>query len=74
MRATKGQRVPVQVGKTETRYIWKDGTESQVFNALESIARSPEPRTPVLSAQITRALTPKAVKEDVIRLHPYFAN
>ena len=64
MRATKGQRVPVQVEKTEPKYIWKDGTESSVFNALEAIARSPEPRTPVLGAQITRALTPKAVKDD----------
>lgn len=75
MRATKGQRVPIQVssssttttssGKSATKYLWKDGTESYVFNALEAIARSPEPRTPVLGAQITRALTPQAVKDDV---------
>lgn len=67
MRATKGQRVSVQPGegKSETKYVWKDGTESCVFNALEAIARSPEPRTPVLGAQITRSLTPKAVKDDV---------
>ncbi|VDL28522.1 unnamed protein product [Hymenolepis diminuta] len=66
MRATKGQRVPVQTskGKLDMKYMWKDGTESYVFNALEAIARSPEPRTPVLGAQITRALTPQAVKDD----------
>lgn len=66
MRATKGQRVPVQTskGKSEIKYMWKDGTESYVFNALEAIARSPKPRTPVLGAQITRALTPQAVKDD----------
>lgn len=70
MRATKGRRVPAHMGngckgEAETRYIWKDGTESCVFNALEAIARSPEPRTPVLGAQITRTLTPKVVKDDV---------
>ncbi len=70
MRATKGHRASVSVenpttGKAETKSIWQDGTESYVFNALESIARSPEPRTPVLGAQITRALTPRVVKDDV---------
>nr|CDS20224.1 DNA polymerase subunit gamma [Echinococcus granulosus] len=71
MRATKGHRVPVHMGKgckeeAETRYIWKDGTESCVFNALEAIARSPEPRTPVLGAQITKTLTPTVVKDDFL--------
>ncbi|KAL5108394.1 DNA polymerase subunit gamma-1 [Taenia crassiceps] len=71
MRATKGRRISVHVrkgckGEAETRYIWKDGTESCVFNALEAIARSPEPRTPVLGAQITRTLTPKVVKDDFL--------
>ncbi|VDM31475.1 unnamed protein product [Hydatigera taeniaeformis] len=71
MRATKGRRVLVHLGKgskgeVETKHIWKDGTESCVFNALEAIARSPEPRTPVLGAQITRTLTPKAVKDDFL--------
>ncbi len=70
MRATKGHRASMSVenpttGKSETKSIWQDGTESYVFNALESIARSPEPRTPVLGAQITRALTPRVVKDDV---------
>ncbi|VDK40628.1 unnamed protein product [Taenia asiatica] len=73
MRATKGRRVPVDMGEgwkgeAEIKYIWKDGTESCVFNALEAIARSPEPRTPVLGAQITRTLTPKVVKDDVSSL------
>ncbi|KAM7535911.1 hypothetical protein Aperf_G00000096703 [Anoplocephala perfoliata] len=68
MRTTKGQRVSVQSseGKSETKYVWKDGTESCVFNALEAIARSPEPRTPVLGAQITRSLTPRVVKDDFL--------
>nr|CDS27540.1 DNA polymerase subunit gamma [Hymenolepis microstoma] len=68
MRATKGQRVPIQSseGNSEMKYMWKDGTESYVFNALEAIARSPEPRTPILGAQITRALTPQAVKGDFL--------
>lgn len=44
---------------------WQGGSESAVFNQLESIARSPEPRTPFLNAQLTRALNPKLVKDDV---------
>uniref|UniRef100_A0A5K3EXK9 Mitochondrial DNA polymerase catalytic subunit n=1 Tax=Mesocestoides corti TaxID=53468 RepID=A0A5K3EXK9_MESCO len=71
MRATKGYRVSVpsqnnSEGKVEYKSIWRGGTESHVFNALEAIARSPEPRTPVLGAQITRALTPKAVQDDFL--------
>lgn len=49
----------------QLKSVWEGGTESAVFNALEAIARSPEPRTPVLGAQITRALNPNVVKDDV---------
>ena len=36
-----------------------------MFNALEKIASSPVPRTPVLDCCISRALEPEAVGEDV---------
>ncbi|KER31053.1 hypothetical protein T265_02616 [Opisthorchis viverrini] len=45
---------------------WQGGSESAVFNELESIARSSEPCTPVLKARMTRALNPKLVKEDFL--------
>ncbi len=44
---------------------WKDGSESEMFNKLEEIARSSSPQTPVLEASITRTLEPKRVDDDV---------
>uniref|UniRef100_A0A2K5W0J5 DNA polymerase subunit gamma-1 n=1 Tax=Macaca fascicularis TaxID=9541 RepID=A0A2K5W0J5_MACFA len=41
---------------------WKGGTESEMFNKLESIATSDIPRTPVLGCRISRALEPSAVQ------------
>ena len=41
------------------------GTESEMFNKLESIAMSDTPRTPVLGCRITRALEPSAVQGEV---------
>ncbi|XP_058283099.1 DNA polymerase subunit gamma-1 isoform X5 [Hylobates moloch] len=41
---------------------WKGGTESEMFNKLESIATSDIPRTPVLGCCISRALEPSAVQ------------
>ncbi|XP_028351716.1 DNA polymerase subunit gamma-1 isoform X3 [Physeter macrocephalus] len=41
---------------------WMGGTESEMFNKLESIAMSDTPRTPVLGCRITRALEPSAVQ------------
>ncbi|KAM9093516.1 DNA polymerase subunit gamma-1 isoform 2-T2 [Megaptera novaeangliae] len=41
---------------------WMGGTESEMFNKLESIAMSDRPRTPVLGCRITRALEPSAVQ------------
>lgn len=40
---------------------WQDGSESQMFNKLESIAQSDEPETPVLGGKISRALEPNIV-------------
>uniref|UniRef100_UPI00398F448B DNA polymerase subunit gamma-1 n=1 Tax=Pristiophorus japonicus TaxID=55135 RepID=UPI00398F448B len=41
--------------------VWSGGTESEMFNKLESIATSRSPRTPVLDCSISRALEPGAV-------------
>lgn len=46
--------------------VWVGGTESDMFNKLESIAQSAEPATPVLGCRISRALEPKAVKDEFI--------
>ncbi|KAM4677002.1 DNA polymerase subunit gamma-1 [Discoglossus pictus] len=46
--------------------LWSGGTESEMFNKLESIAMSPSPRTPVLGCRISRALEPDAVKGEFI--------
>ncbi|XP_072039067.1 DNA polymerase subunit gamma-1-like [Amphiura filiformis] len=43
---------------------WVGGTESSMFNALEKIANSPSPKTPVLDCCISRALEPQSVGED----------
>lgn len=48
-----------------TRRYWKDGSESEMFNKLEEIARSECPRTPVLDARITCTLEPQNVNDDV---------
>ncbi|KAM5293323.1 DNA polymerase subunit gamma-1 [Ctenodactylus gundi] len=42
---------------------WMGGTESEMFNKLESIATSDNPCTPVLGCRISRALEPAAVQE-----------
>ncbi|XP_026537638.1 DNA polymerase subunit gamma-1 [Notechis scutatus] len=41
--------------------VWASGTESEMFNKLESIAMSDAPSTPVLGCRISRALEPAAV-------------
>uniref|UniRef100_A0A3Q2KQI9 DNA polymerase subunit gamma-1 n=1 Tax=Equus caballus TaxID=9796 RepID=A0A3Q2KQI9_HORSE len=41
---------------------WMGGTESEMFNKLESIATSDTPCTPVLGCRISRALEPSAVQ------------
>ena len=45
--------------------MWVGGTESHLFNKLESIATSAEPRTPVLGCRISKALEPKYVGASV---------
>ncbi|TRY87252.1 hypothetical protein DNTS_031755 [Danionella cerebrum] len=44
--------------------VWTDGTESHMFNKLESIAHSKTPATPVLGCRISRALEPAAVQNE----------
>ncbi|KAM9375873.1 DNA polymerase subunit gamma-1 isoform 2-T3 [Pholidichthys leucotaenia] len=46
--------------------LWAGGTESDMFNKLEGIAHSENPATPVLDCKISRALEPKAVKDEFI--------
>ncbi|XP_053175066.1 DNA polymerase subunit gamma-1 [Scomber japonicus] len=46
--------------------VWSGGTESDMFNKLESIAHSDQPATPVLGCRISRALEPMAVKDEFI--------
>ncbi|XP_029008599.1 DNA polymerase subunit gamma-1 [Betta splendens] len=46
--------------------LWAGGTESDMFNKLESIAHSSQPATPVLGCRISRALEPMAAKDEFI--------
>uniref|UniRef100_A0ACB8E6C4 Uncharacterized protein n=2 Tax=Sphaerodactylus townsendi TaxID=933632 RepID=A0ACB8E6C4_9SAUR len=46
--------------------VWTGGTESEMFNKLESIANSKSPSTPVLGCHISRALEPAVVKGEFI--------
>lgn len=48
------------------RRVWNGGTESEMFNKLESIAHSKQPATPVLGCRISRALEPAVVKDEVL--------
>ncbi|XP_077988587.1 DNA polymerase subunit gamma-1-like [Glandiceps talaboti] len=45
---------------------WKGGSESEMFNKLENIAMSDEPRTPVLECRISRALEPQSVNSEFL--------
>lgn len=51
--------------------LWSGGTESDMFNKLESIAHSAQPATPVLGCRISRALEPKAVGNEVRQNNMY---
>lgn len=55
-----------QVENVAVKRVWKNGSESEMFNKLEEIARSQYPRTPVLEARITSTLEPENVSDDVI--------
>ena len=43
------------------RVVWKGGSESSTFNRLEEIAMTNFPSTPVLKAEITRALDTRLI-------------
>ncbi|CAF0845752.1 unnamed protein product [Rotaria sordida] len=43
--------------------LWQGGSESEMFNSLEVIARSKLPKTPVLDCRISRALEPHNVND-----------
>lgn len=45
---------------------WTGGTESEMFNKLESIATADEPRTPVLGCRVSRALEPAVARGEVL--------
>lgn len=54
---TKGKTSVVKLPETDEKVkIWYGGSESVVFNRLESIAEQDDPKTPVLGAGITAAL------------------
>ncbi|KAI9313067.1 DNA polymerase family A-domain-containing protein, partial [Dichotomocladium elegans] len=55
---TKGEKEHSHKNKFK-RTFWHGGSESYMFNALEEIALSTEPRTPVLGCAITDALKPR---------------
>ncbi|XP_035410794.1 DNA polymerase subunit gamma-1 isoform X1 [Cygnus atratus] len=46
--------------------LWAGGTESEMFNKLESIALSSSPQTPVLGCHISRALEPAVAKGEFL--------
>ncbi|XP_015728580.1 DNA polymerase subunit gamma-1 [Coturnix japonica] len=46
--------------------MWAGGTESEMFNKLESIALSASPQTPVLGCHISRALEPAVAKGEFL--------
>ncbi|KAI8968551.1 DNA polymerase family A-domain-containing protein [Mycotypha africana] len=55
---TKGDKEHYQKNPFK-RPFWHGGSESYMFNALEDIALSKEPKTPVLGCTITDALKPR---------------
>jgi DNA polymerase gamma 1 len=48
--------------------LWQGGSESEMFNSLEVIARSASPETPVLKCRISRALEPCNVSDSVRKI------
>ncbi|CAO3620726.1 unnamed protein product [Cunninghamella echinulata] len=63
--STKGEK---ERGKRNPfkRHFWHGGSESFMFNALEDIALSNDPRTPVLGCAVTDALKPKYTKDQFL--------
>ncbi|CEP07021.1 hypothetical protein [Parasitella parasitica] len=58
--STKGEKEH-SVRNPFKKPFWHGGSESYMFNALEDIALSKEPRTPILGCSITNALKPKYI-------------
>jgi DNA polymerase gamma 1 len=50
----------------ERELKWQGGTESEMFNKLEEIAKAELPKTPVLGACISKALEPRYVSDEVL--------
>ncbi|KGL80671.1 DNA polymerase subunit gamma-1, partial [Tinamus guttatus] len=63
--ATKRSRTKKKWDVVQHR-VWAGGTESEMFNKLESIALSPSPQTPVLGCHISRALEPAVAKGEFL--------
>ncbi|CAI5760665.1 unnamed protein product [Candida verbasci] len=59
---TKGSKI--YKGKNGTRGFYYGGSESIMFNALEAIANQKEPKTPVLGARVTDALSIDNLKKN----------
>jgi DNA polymerase gamma 1 len=67
---TKGQKYTVRSRTIPTGIpvsFWHGGSESFMFNAMERIANSPNPKTPVLGCEIPDSLLPKYVGTHVRR-------
>ncbi len=57
---TKGKKTLI-----DEKIKWDGGTESEMFNKLEEIAKQKKPRTPILNAAITKCLEPDKVGDGV---------
>ncbi|KAH9520139.1 hypothetical protein Btru_060114 [Bulinus truncatus] len=53
-------------GRRNAQRQWIGGSESYMFNALESVAYSEKPMTPVLGCRISKALEPLYVLDDFL--------
>ncbi|RWS03724.1 DNA polymerase subunit gamma-1-like protein [Dinothrombium tinctorium] len=66
-RQTKGNRKAMKLQEGDKVHrVWEGGSESNLFNKLEEIAMSEQPRTPVLGCQISTALVSAEVRKDFI--------
>ncbi|KAI8925894.1 dynein heavy chain and region D6 of dynein motor-domain-containing protein [Entophlyctis helioformis] len=64
---TKGTRFRSRkYGRSPLHLMWHGGTESVMFNTLDWIATSSDPRTPVLGCQIPDSLMPDNVQRQFI--------
>lgn len=59
--ATKGSKSSSKV--LDLKSFWRKGSESLIFNRLESLANQDKPRTPVLGAAITETLLRRNLKK-----------